>query len=305
MTHAAREATVPANRSRTENWRQSLQDLYQKGGAIEITLPHHAEEIAQGDEPAAPGANLIWRVRLLGLTANELIIEQPAALGHPIHFENNIELVGLIAIGQNRWMFRTTNLGITEAPGVGGRFIKCYRLQMPDNVERCQRRNFYRISTVGLVLPKVDVYPLLNPVSAAVAEAASRCRILDMQDHHIAACPASTPEPVMPEVGPGASAVLVNIGGGGVGLLFDHDSPIRLDMQQLYWMCIDLQPQLPAPLAVSARLRHTHIDSTMRSYAGMSFDFGHSPGHEKFVVDQLLHYVAELQRSQANQNRAA
>jgi hypothetical protein len=286
---------VPATRSRTENWRQSLQDLHQKNGAIEITLPHHAENAntADGDH-----ASLIWRVRVMGMNESEIVIEQPMALGRPIRLQPNIQLVGLIAIGQNRWMFKTQNLGETEVATSGGRAIRGYRLRMPTAVERCQRRNFYRISTVGLTLPRVDVYPIVEPDSVIIAETANRCQILDLIDQKSGLGPPKVTESVMPEVGPMSQATLVNIGGGGAGLLFNHAESSRLDSSKMYWLRVGLQPHVPAPLGITARLKHTHIDSAQRAYAGMAFEFGHSPNHEKFVVDQLLRYVAQVQREQ-------
>lgn len=289
---------MPATRSRTENWRQCLQDLFQKGGAVEITLPRYAENGHVDHDPSGRNASLIWRVRVMGLSETEMVVEMPAALGHPIRLQPNIELVCLIAIGQNRWMFKTANLGETQAPAAGGRMIPGYRLRMPTSVERCQRRNFYRISTVGLTLPRVEVFPVLDAASAAVAETANRCHILDLIDQRSGFGPGKPTEVIMPEVGPMTHSTLVNIGGGGVGLLFEQAEQGRLDSSQLYWLRICLQPLIPAPLCVSARLRHTHIDSAQRVYAGMAFEFGHSPGHEKFVVDQLLRYVAQVQREQ-------
>ncbi|MBL8747217.1 MAG: hypothetical protein JNK58_12790 [Phycisphaerae bacterium] len=286
---------MPATRSRTENWRQSLQDLYQKNGAIEITLPQHA-----GNANAEQGDNssLIWRVRVMGLSESEIIIEQPMALGRPIRLQPDIQLVGLIAIGQNRWMFKTANLGETDISAAGGRSLRGYRLSMPDKVERCQRRNFYRISTVGLILPHVEVYPILDPATAIIAETSNRCHILDLIDSNSGLGPPSPTVNVMPEVGPMTQATLVNIGGGGAGLLFDHSEAARLNSTTMYWLRINLQPLVPAPLGVCARVKHTHIDSAQRAYAGMAFEFGHDPNHEKFVVDQLLRYVAQVQRDQ-------
>lgn len=299
------EVALPATRSRTENWRQSLQDIYQKGGALELTLPRFADAAHVDHEQSANNANLIWRVRVMGLTESEIHVEQPAALGHTIRLQAGIELVVLIAIGQNRWMFRTTLLGDGSAPAQGGRLMPVYRLRMPETVERCQRRNFYRISTVGLTLPNVDVAPLLDAASAALAEAANRCQIMDALDQHVAACPPRHVACVLPEMGPSVSGMLVNIGGGGVGLLFEPAEQPVLDTMNLYWLRIGLQPTIPAPLAVSARLKHTHIDSSQRTYAGMAFEFGHSAGHEKFVVDQLLRYVAQVQREQLRRSVAA
>lgn len=288
---------MPATRSRTENWKQTLQGVFERGGAIEIALPRHAGIEHSGEGNANP--DLIWRVRILGLSDAEIIIEQPSTLGQPIRFQDGIKLVAILAIGQNRWMFHTENLGRAPASLAGGRNISALRLRMPITVERCQRRNFYRISTVGLSLPIVDAYTLLDQDSAILAEATNRREILDRLEGRPSPHP---PEeyagPVLPQVGPRIAALLVNIGGGGAGLLFDATDRGSIEGGNAFWLRVALTPHVPVPLCVSARLKHTHIDSAQRLYAGMSFEFGHHVQHQKFVVDQLLRYVAQLQRDQ-------
>lgn len=296
---------MPATRSRTENWRQTLQGIFDKGGALEITPARYGDmSDPEHDPSAAENPNLIWRVRILSLTDEYVVIEQPTALGHPVKLNEGVELVGLIAIGQNRWMFKTRILGPTAGSLGGGRSIPGYKLAAPESVERCQRRNFYRISTVGLVLPEVEIFELIDPASAVIAETASKCNILDLQESMIAACKPRANQCVMPEVGPSARGTLVNIGGGGVGILFDAKEALAFDTNKLYWLQIGLSPHIPAPLAVSGRVRHTHIDSAQRIYAGIAFEFGHNPGHEKFIVDQLLRYVAQIQREQLKRTSA-
>ncbi len=57
--------------------------------------------------------------------------------------------------------------------------------------------------------------PLLEPSTVIAAETANRHRILDRKP--------GTPDDLLPEVGPAFSAKLMNIGGGGVGLLVTRD----------------------------------------------------------------------------------
>ncbi|HVZ94513.1 MAG TPA: hypothetical protein VG797_08380 [Phycisphaerales bacterium] len=294
---------MPAIRSRTENWRQSLREIHERNGALEITLPHHVQRTPDGggtvgDNPVG-GGNLIWRVRIVGLSDTEILVEQPMALGQTIPIAAGVKLVAIIVIGQNRWMFETTNLGMTTAGLNGRRTVGALRLQMPDTVERCQRRNFYRISTIGLALPKVECHPLLDLPSAAVAETANRVHIHDLQDSHITGA-AMSPEhdTVMPEVGPAFHATLVNIGGGGVGLVIADSEKAPVEAEKPIFMRIDLMPQIPAPVAVTGRIKHLHIDSMRKRYAGVAFEFGHNPSHQKFVVDQICRYVAMVQREQ-------
>jgi len=289
-----REDIVPAARSRTENWRRSLDHIHERNGALEITLPRYIEGGADGGSP-----NLIWRVRILSLNDQELVVEEPSALGRTIEIAEGVELVGIIAVGQNRWMFRTRNLGRTKTPINAYRIVSGLRLAMPTDVERCQRRNFYRVSTIGLSLPTIECFTLLDPASAEVAEAANRVAILDASDQVTASNKPATAQPfVMPQVGPGFRGQLMNIGGGGVGMLLEPSVSGALDAHRLLWLRIDLRPHIPLPLCVTARVKHTHIDSSQRVYAGLAFEFGGHAQHQKFVVDQLCRYVALVQRDQ-------
>lgn len=319
---------MPARRSRTEHWRESLQQLQERNGAIEISLPGPAGEDAlrqpeqssmAGQNDAAPDGsdsdaadgltkNLIWRVRVLQLFEDVLIVETPTVMRQRIDLEPGIALVGVISIGPNRWMFETVNLGATTVRLAGGREAHAIRLRMPDKVERCQRRSFYRISTVGLSLPRVECFPLLDAESAVPAETANRALILERQSSPALAgritAAGEAQSFLLPEVGPSFPATLVNVGGGGVGLLVEphHSGPVNSSKQ--LWLRITLTPHIPAPLCVTARVVHTHLDTTHRVYAGVSFDFSMNKPHEQFVVSQICRYVAELQREQLRRQSA-
>ncbi len=290
---------MPAIRSRTDHWRDSIRQIYERNGAIEITLPRL---FANGDPSGAEnqrGQNLIWRVRIVGLSDNEILVEQPSALGHTIKLEDEIALVAIMAIGQNRWMFHTKNIGRTPVRLNDKREVLALRLSMPDKVERCQRRSFYRISTAGLILPKVQCWPVLDPQTIVVAETASQTRIQMFEESAIVASLVNSDEQlVTPEVGPCREARLVNVGGGGAGLIFTPEESVGLDDHRLWWLAINLEPFVPAPLGVTTRLAHTHIDSEQRTYAGMSFEFSHNPLHRKFVADRICRYVNLVQREQ-------
>lgn len=293
---------MPASRSRTENWRRSLQNLRERNGALEITLPRNFDRaVHDSDAPC----DLIWRVRILDVTKGEIIVEEPMVMGQVIPIEDHREIVGIIAVGQNRWMFRTRILGRTGYRLNLANEITAMRLAMPEQVERCQRRNFYRVSTVGLTLPRVECYPLLDPASAVDAEIANRLEIEHLIDTPIAGrIGGEAPEhPVSPKVGPSIPTTLMNVGGGGVGLIVTPGDRVAFESHRTFWLRIPLEPYVPAPISVTARLRHTHIDSSQRLYAGLQFDFSFNPAHQKFVVDQVCRYVAQVQREQlAKQN---
>lgn len=281
---------MPANRSRTERWKECLEQVRDRGGALEIAI--------DGAESGAQNA-LIWRVRVLEVSDDKLVVEPPSAFGRSIALEKGSNLVAAITIGQNRWMFRTRSL----EQATGGERL---RLQAPEHVERCRRRNFYRISAAQMNPAPVECWPLVDPASVVAAEVANEAmiqeRIMDRDSK-------SDPESafILPEVGPKFGARLVNIGGGGAGILIDRDEASAVDRARLFWLRIDLTPHIPAPLGITARLVHTHIDSSQSVYGGMAFDFAFNPAHRDFVVDQIARYarLAQVAQSQASDNKAA
>lgn len=222
-------------------------------------------------------------------------------MGQFIRLDPGVQLIAAMSIGQNRWMFHTHTLGDLTLHAGREPADRSVRLAMPDVVERCMRRNFYRISTAELSLPAVECWPLLDPTSVVPAEIANRALILDMlRNGSTSLAREDLDEPlVLPEVGPKFSARLVNIGGGGAGIVLDRNESVANDRARLFWLRINLMPQIPAPIAVTARIVHTHLDSAQNLYAGMAFDFGFNPSHRQFVIEQICGYVTMLQQRQA------
>ncbi len=299
---------MPASRSRTERWRDSLRQVYERDGALEISIPTSRPSPASPGvqtESAWHGADLIWRVRIVSLSDTEIVVEQPTAAGTAIDLHAGTRLIAVIAIGQNRWMFHTRVLSGGPASGRGCT-LRTVRLAMPSNVERCQRRNFLRISTGELSLPTVECWPLLDPSSVGPAELANQVHIQELIASGASAGSGPAEEGlILPEVGPKFAARLMNIGGGGAGLIIDPADAGAADRARLYWIRMNLRPHIPAPLGLTARLVHTHVDSTQSLYAGMAFEWSFNPAHRDFVVEQICRCVAAIQREQAIQLRTA
>jgi hypothetical protein len=277
---------MPASRSRTQRWRDSLQKIHQRGGGLEFTA----------DTGAEPGAgDLVWRVRLLDLSETDMVVEAPGAMGKRFAVSRGARLVGIMNVGQNRWMFHTRVLEVLGGP------MPALRLEMPERVERCMRRSFDRVSTASLTLPRVECWTLRDPRSAVPCEVANRVRILDQLDSDILGSigPAELDPSDLPDVGPKFTAELANIGGGGIGLRIARDTGPTVEGAHLFWLRIDLRPVVPTPLAVTARRAHTHIDSGQNLYAGMAFEFQLNPSHKAFVIDQIGRFFAAAQRRAA------
>lgn len=278
---------MPPNRSRTLEWRRCLSQIHDRGGAIEIALNSNDDTNAHGD--------LLWRVRVIDFDDNCLTVEQPYALGRSIELNQGIELVAFITIGQNRWTFDTTCLGPGQPLRNSYGETLTLRLSMPKDgsVKRCRRRRHDRLNTSDLRLPRVEMWPLLEPGSTVLAE-----RAVALQFSSGEKSSANRPsQEVMPEVGPRFTSTLMNIGGGGIGALIEPEDAQTLSRHNLFWIRIVL-PGLVTPIYAAGRVVHTHIESTNQTYAGIAFDFTFNPSHQQTVVDQICRYVQMQQNKQ-------
>ena len=293
---------MPARRSRTLEWRRCLEQVQERGGAIEIAIVRDYDHL-----PDAPGSHLVWRVRLLEVSGDEIIVESPMTLGEVIRVETGINLVAVLAVGQNRWMFMTANLGPTEYRNSNGRTVTALRLTMPESVERCQRRSHDRVETTSLTLPEVDLWPLLDPKSVLPAERANEFQFeddrngIDTGDR----CPPTDDESLLPEVGPKFTTTLLNIGGGGVGLRVKPEDAPAMARHKVFWLRFSMPPELTTPICATAKLVHTAVNSTQSTYAGMAFDFSFNPVHQRFVVEQIRRFIKIQQRAQFDDREAS
>jgi hypothetical protein len=295
---------MAANRSRTENWKNCLTQIADRQGSLEIAI--------KVDHLLNPGSDLIWRVKLLSLGDKEFVVEHPAALGRSLKLNLNTEVVVGMTIGQNRWMFASKVVGARVTKTPTGRDLPGLVMSLPDRVERCSRRQFFRVGTAEFQLPGVECWPLILPATAAAAEVANREAIIKaMSEQEIAqstgrSVPAVDPSMVdglpLPTVGPKFAASLQNISGGGLGLIFDHTQIGLVDRHAFLWMRVALQPHIPVPIAMTVRRAHTHMDASQTMYGGFAFDFSFHPQHQKFIVDVLGRYV-ELVESHQRQIR--
>ena len=181
------------------------------------------------------------------------------------------------------------------------------RLTMPTNVERCQRRNYFRMETGELTLPEVDIWPLLDPKSVLVAERANELKYQAIHDPTasvVEVAPADD-EAIMPEVGPKFSGMLLNIGGGGVGLRVNPGDAQSLTRHKVFWLRFTLPPMVSTPVCATGKLAHTNVDSTQHTYAGMAFDFSFNPGHQRVVVEQICQYITSQQQAQLDRTAEA
>jgi hypothetical protein len=278
--------------------------VFERGGAIEFAVMRpDAHPDSNDPHVHGSGGDLVWRVKVLNLTEEAMTVEAPMALGRNIEIEPGIELVGAISIGQNRWMFRTRNLGDADSSSGKSRSHRALKLTLPDKVRRCQRRA-PRFDTRELKLPEVEVWPLLDPKTVIPAERAVELAWTaskagekpDLEDQT---------DGIMPTVGPSFNATLMNLGGGGIGLRVEQDSAQALTRHRVFWIRMPLLPELEVPVCATGKVVHTHIDSQQRTYAGVAFDFTFNSGHQQIVAEQIQHYIERVQASQLDASSRA
>ena len=281
---------MPASRSRTTEWRRSLEQLRSREGAIEIAVARDGTD----DEAVLGASDLVWRVRVLDLSDTEVAVDLPFALGRAVELPVGTELVGAIAIGQNRWMFRTKVIGAWQPKAPYPRSHRAVRLMLPDHVERCLRRAT-RVDVASINLPKVEIWPLLEPRSVLPAQRASE---IAFRAAVAGEKPMAPSDDLLPTIGPGFGATLVNLGGGGLGILVEPDDAAVLSRHRLFWIRFTLGDVMPVPVCCAARVVHTHMDSSHRIYAGVSFDFDFNPAHQRVVAEQIVHAIERLTKAQ-------
>ncbi|MCB9844430.1 MAG: PilZ domain-containing protein [Phycisphaeraceae bacterium] len=286
---------MPANRSRTLRFREQIEQIIQRRGGIEIGV------VSAAKPDAIPAADLLWRVRILAASDSELLLEVPSAAGQQTPLPENVRLVGIMTIGQNRWVFESMTLGPGTVRDERGHTAPALRIRMPERVVRSPRRGFHRLDGGVLNLPNVECWPLLDPTSVIAAELANRAEL----ERVSTGAPFTSGEGLLPDVGPRFGAHLLNISGGGVGLVVPPDDAPGLDRARFVWMRIDLRPRIAVPLGVTARQVHAHRDSAQNVQAGLSFEFQFNPPHRAFIVDQIVRLVQTLRQEQDTPHRAA
>jgi len=296
---------MPAFRSRTLHWRRNLDQLARRGGTLEVAIAP-ASEVPEATDPASAGplpADFVWRLRIASIDDDAIELELPEMLHRAVPVSEDATIVAAIVVGPNRWLFRTHVLASRHAMSISGR-ATTFRVAMPEKVTRTRRRHL-RVDSASLALPTVRLWPLLDLASvrpaqralALTAEAIGRGdRVVDRSWEE---------ESVRPTLGPEFGATLMNIGGGGAGLRVEASDAAAIANHRHFWMEIDLRPESALPLCVTARIAHTHLESTGATYAGIAFDFTADAEHAGLVGRQVVGAIAARQRRASDLRRAA
>ena len=156
--------------------------------------------------------------------------------------------------------------------------VVALQLAPAEDVGSAQRRQFFRVSAAGEDVPPVLLQPLLPD---ADAEGGYRDADLDV-----------------------IKAKLVNIGGGGVGLIVSASQALleALPNCRYYDCCIEL-PAVQECVRARGQLVHIQPNQDKTFYLGMKFAFA-TPRERRVAEDQVVKFTTNIERRHLRHKRA-
>lgn len=234
----------------------------------------------------------VWRVRLLTIDQNTLLVDRPTIAQHPVTVHPGTILQGLLVDGDSRWSFMTRVIESTRVQINEDHHLSGLRLAWPINFQTAQRRDFFRVDVAGAELPPVRAIELKDVDAAIAYEKHERLlhRLIGRENEPVPAAPP------MPETGRAFSGRAIDLSGGGMCLSVDVEAEPLLELLPLLWIRIAL-PHMPRELHLTARVTHWHRDGE-RLLLGLAFCHSGDAEQRAFVADLVCRFTAEQQRLQ-------
>jgi c-di-GMP-binding flagellar brake protein YcgR len=282
-------------------WQLSLQKLALRNGVMELE-PADAKPAPQAhvvvDETgeAQAAQTLSWRVRLLKLDGQSVIIERPTSAHQPVVIKPGDAVTGTMLEGSTRWSLSMVVIEQLPFKLNGAQSIVALRLSWPKQVTNAQRREFFRVDTAGAIIPPLTIWKLADPASCVEFE-----RYNELV-HKMRGRSENIPKPHFPQIADPFSARLIDLSGGGLCVSVARTLKTTLDEKPMLWLQLTL-PEAVEPYYAAARIAHTHIESALVMQLGLSFSFEHNPPHKRFMVDEMCRFANKLQRLQLQRTR--
>lgn len=288
---------LSASNKPESQWEQLVSELEAYNRCVEIGLPCAYEADAQGMvEDASELMSKVWKVRLLKVHHGQWTVERPPIAGrHTGGLIPGVTLIGLAVKDAARWSFRTSILRSELHELNARRRVPALRLSPPRDIGTAQRRQFFRVSTVGASLT-ANLWPLQDVESCIAVEDMTQLRLLDEP----LAAGVLTMQP--PQLGAGFHAGLVDISAGGAAVLVPREQAKVFERYGLFWMEMML-PTNHYPLVVAATPVHVRREAGAGMYnVGLRFYHEHNQPYERFVQENICHYAAWEQRRQLHRS---
>lgn len=256
-----------------------------------ITLLHEAADRNATVELAPAGESRGWRVRMLAIENETLIVEHPPiASGRPAVREDQDAELRLVE-GQSRWSLRCRGLERLKFSLTAGSTVAAIRLGWPTDVQSQQRRAYFRVATTGQDRPELRLWRLEDIASAKAAEEAAHKA---WRQRHTK--PLENVTLPRPNLGCELKAMTLDFSGGGLCVAIPSQAEPLLQQDPLLWVELAI-PNEPLPIICAARVAHCQRKQGLLR-VGLSFVFDHHPEHEPFVADALCRAAVAIQRLQ-------
>lgn len=262
--------------------------MSERDGVVEIT-----GQCAQRDPSANPDPSKIdpkrqqnvtqnvapsFRVRLFAYRPAGMVVDRPANPEEAHYFQQGAIVRMLVVDGSARWELMTTVSTRVKFRLNEHSVIPAIVLSRPHEVSSVQRREFFRVSTAAAKLPQVRLLPVKHSIETT--------------DSADAQPEAFGPQPELRPFG----GVLVNVGGGGMGVEVPAEVAFTLSLCTQYRCVVNL-PSMDKPLEVDCTLVHLETLTGGMHYLGLRFETG-TVGARRRVEDQICHFTSWLQRQQ-------
>ncbi|MBI1368043.1 MAG: hypothetical protein GC162_05250 [Planctomycetes bacterium] len=284
-------------------WEQVFRRIAARSGVIELSrrkTPDACEQMTIHHE--ADGSHQVanintWRVRAFDMDRAAIIVERPWSAKKSITIESDELLDVLMVEGQRRWTFQCVVLGQSMFALNASKKVIALRLSRPLKVHDGQRRDFFRVDTAGSPFPSVHLWHLMDIESCAEYQQYTmlRHRTPESQRQELKA-------PTEPPIGEDFAAMVMDVSGGGLGMLLPRTIEWLLPTAPLLWTKITL-PDIEEPLFAVSRVAHWRDENAKLIRVGVCFHFDHFPEYKPFLTDLLSHFTANHQRLQLQRTR--
>ena len=249
------------------DWQAALLGVAGEEGLVEVAAMNHTTGQTDGG----------WhRTRLAAIEQGAIVVQRPSSAATRAALVPGRHVCLMFAAGPNRWTLYSRVEGFTLRPINDHTRLACLVLQWPREVSTVQRRAFFRAATASLDLPDVHLQPLIDDASAQAADLPARAR-----------------QPLR--------AQLVNISGGGLGLVVDHSAAPAAN-RFLDYRCTLQLPTHDAPLELTVRHVHLRRNANETLYLGVMFVFDDLV-QQRHVADTICRFTTALQRRKLRRRR--
>lgn len=239
-----------------------LDSLVKRDGSVEIT------PILGHDDRVPPTA----RVRLLALASNGVVIDRPIGQAFTRHMVKGTRLHVLVAEGAERWEFHAAILDTVPFRLNDSTEVPAIVISSPKTVHSAQRRAYFRVTIGSVAVKNTRLTPILGDAQT--------------ETESDEAAPQSDIKPF--------EAKLLNIGGGGIGVLTPQRVAWQLPMVRRYECTLPL-PTRKTPVVIPADVVRLEEQEDGTTYMGLQFDFENLPDRHA-CADAICHFTAWHQR---------